>query len=115
MNRNGEDLLGMILADHMLVEQLEDLHRLGNFKGFGAFLLVFVEFLFQDAAANVDATVANVDAGAGNEFFDFGVALATEGTHRQIGSTGHGIERKWIELPESTGTRILTDLRADFH
>jgi hypothetical protein len=50
---------------------------------------VFVELLIEDALANVDTTVADVNTGPGNQFAHLGVAFATEGAHGEVGSAGH--------------------------
>jgi hypothetical protein len=51
-----------------------------------------VEFFFEDIAANIDAFVADINAGAGDEFFYLGVALSAEGAHGEIGCAGHGVK-----------------------
>ena len=63
-----QDLLGLLLADHVLVEERVDLVRLGELVelqlgGLG-------ELLLDDLVAEVDALVADVDAGAGDELLD---------------------------------------------
>ena len=67
VDRDGEGLLGRLLADDVLLEEGEDLFRLrqlelarGLFAGFG-------ETLFDDLVAELDAFVADVDAGTGDQ------------------------------------------------
>ena len=75
---DGEGLLGRLLADHVLVQDVLDLDgrrdfldRLGNLA-----LLVFLE----DFVTERDAFITNVDRRAGDEFPDRILRLATEGT-----------------------------------
>ena len=61
---DGEDLLRLVLADDVLVEEIEDLVGLrklreGNLFGLG-------ELLVDDLVAEVDAFVTDVDAGPGD-------------------------------------------------
>jgi hypothetical protein len=84
VHRDGEHFLGVLLPDHILIELGEKVFGLGNGELGGDFLLLFVELFFEDAAADIDAPVTDVDPGTGDEFFDFSVALSAEGTHREI-------------------------------
>src|SRR5213080_2832483 len=77
VDRNREDLLGALLPDHVLVEDLLDLGRLRHRRGGGESLLL-VDLLRDDVVAEVDALVADVDRGAGDQLADFVLALATE-------------------------------------
>jgi hypothetical protein len=82
VDRNGQLLLGNVLADHVLVEEIEDLRRLGQLVelqlgGFG-------ELLLDDLVAEVDALVTDVDAGAGDELLHLLLRFATEGALQQI-------------------------------
>jgi hypothetical protein len=45
---------------------------------------VFVELLIENAFANVDAAVANVNTRACDELAHLSVAFATEGTHGEV-------------------------------
>jgi len=94
VNRHGENLLGMLLPDHVLVQAVEKLLRLWHGELGGRFLLLLVQLFFEDTATDVDAPVTNVNAGTGDQLFDFGVALSAEGAHREIGGSGHGEEGK---------------------
>ena len=70
-----------------------------------------IELLFQDPSADIDAAVANIDARAGNELFDFCVALAAEGTHGQVGSSCHRnreVSRKKIRGTSDADATITT-------
>src|SRR5262245_40224471 len=78
VHRDGEDLLGALLADDVLVESIFDLARAGDSRRRGAadaaaFLLI------DDGLAEFDAIAADVHvAGALDERTDIAVALATE-------------------------------------
>ena len=82
VDRDGERLLGLVLADHIGVEELADLHRLGQL--FPADLLLARELLFDDLVTEVDALVADVDTGTGDQLLDLALRLATEGAFQQI-------------------------------
>ncbi|MNC98833.1 hypothetical protein D3C83_169100 [compost metagenome] len=58
----------MVLADDVIVEELEDLAGFGELTetDFG----VLGELFFDDLVAQIDALVANVDTGAGDELLD---------------------------------------------
>ena len=89
VDRDRERLLRDVLADHILVERAPNLRRLRNANGRRLPARVFVQFLVEDAFADVDATVANVDAGTGDELAHLRVAFATEGAHGEVGSASH--------------------------
>ena len=89
VHRDRKRLLRDVLADDILVERAPDLRRLRHANGRRLPARVLVQLLVEDAFADVDATVANVDAGTGDELAHFRVAFATEGAHREVGSAGH--------------------------
>ena len=77
-----QDLLGLVLTDHVLVEERVDLVRLRELVelelgGLG-------ELLLDDLVAEVDALVADVHAGAGDELLDLLLALPAEGALQQV-------------------------------
>jgi hypothetical protein len=87
VNGDGEHFFGVLLADDEFIEFGQDRRRVGDleagfFRGSFAFRGCATEFLFKDVLADVDALVADIDAGAGDQFFDLGVALSAERTHR---------------------------------
>ena len=57
------------------------------------FFLFFMKLLFQNTSTNIDTSIADVNAGTGDELFHFCMALATEGTHSESGSAGHRKKR----------------------
>jgi hypothetical protein len=82
VDRDREDLLRPFLADDEVVEELEDLDRLGQvlegqLAGLG-------ELLLDDLVAQIDALVADVDAGAGDELLDLLLGLAAEGALEEL-------------------------------
>ncbi len=74
-----EDLLGALLTDHVVVEDLLDVVGLRNLRGRGRNFFAPV-LLGDDVVAELDALVADVDRGAGDELLDFALALAAERT-----------------------------------
>src|SRR5437667_421303 len=76
VDRDGEDLLGPILADHVLVEDVLDLGVLGKRADLAAFL--FFPLLGDDVVAELDALVADVDRRPGDQFADVVLALPAE-------------------------------------
>ena len=73
-----EDLLGLLLADHVLVERVFDLARVGQLRGSRLRLRLIEHLLFDDLLAEVDALVADVDALARDQLADLLLALAAE-------------------------------------
>jgi hypothetical protein len=76
VNGDRERPLGAVLADHVLVQDVVDLGRLGEalkLEGGRS-----GELLVDDLVAEVDALVADVDAGAGDQLLDLALRLAAE-------------------------------------
>src|SRR3989440_254659 len=73
---DGEDLLGALLADHVLVEDVLDLGGLGQRADLPRLLLF--PLLGDDVVAELDALVADVDGGARDQLADVVLALAAE-------------------------------------
>ena len=77
-----QDLLGVLLADDVVVQEGEDLSWLGE--------LVEVEvgrlgqFLFDDFVAEVDALIADIDTRTGDELLDLLLRLAAERAFQQL-------------------------------
>jgi hypothetical protein len=74
---DGEDLLRALLADHVVVEEALDLHRRGQRDRRP--VLLALGLLCDDVVAELDALVADVDGGAGDELADFPLPLPAEG------------------------------------
>ncbi len=78
-----EGPLGRLLADDVLLEEVEDLLRLrqldhGDLGGLG-------ELLLDDLVAEIDALVADVDTWSGDELLDLLLGLAAEGALEEVG------------------------------
>jgi hypothetical protein len=74
--------LGGVLTDHVLVQDLEDLARLGKVleleNGRSGELLV------DDLVTEIDALVADVDARACDQLFDLSLRLAAEAAEKLL-------------------------------
>ncbi|MCY1220294.1 hypothetical protein D9M72_323040 [compost metagenome] len=82
VHRDGEGTLGRFLADDVFLQEIEDFARLGQFEA--AKVRYFREFLFNDLVAELNALVADVDAGPGNELSHLLLALSAERALQQI-------------------------------
>src|SRR5262245_532256 len=76
MNGDREDLLGPLLPDDILVERGLDLGGLGQAADLPRLLLF--PLLGDDVVAELDALVADVDGGTGDQLADVVLALAAE-------------------------------------
>ena len=82
VDRHAHGALGSLLADDVLVEEVEDLLGLGQLeRNSGARV---AQLLVDDLIAQLDALVADVDTGPGDELLDLLLALAAEGALEQI-------------------------------
>jgi hypothetical protein len=76
VNRHREDLLGLVLADHILVKRGDDFlrgrHTIARLDHRG--LVLFAD----DIHAQFHAFIADEHCGTGNEFAHFVLALAAE-------------------------------------
>src|SRR5262249_8365284 len=73
---HGEDLLGPVLSDHVLVEHGLDLGGLG--EAADLLTLLLLPLLRDDVVAELDALVADVHGGARHELADVVLGLAAE-------------------------------------
>ena len=110
---DGQRLLRVVLADHVAVEELVDLLRLGqrverDVGGLG-------ELLLDDLVAQVDALVADVDAGASDELLDLLLALAAEGALEQVATVTDACHPMLLHVLRSRRIlRSASDWRADW-
>ncbi len=84
VDRHRQNALGLLLSDHVVVEEGVDLLRgrqLGEVDLFGG-----GELLFDDLIAEVDALVADVDPGSGDELLDLLLRLPAEAALEEIPS-----------------------------
>ena len=86
VDRDRQGALGGLLPDHVLLEEREDLARLGQVEvgddaggGLG-------HALFDDLVAQLDALVADVDARPRDQLLDLLLALSAEGALEQVGA-----------------------------
>ena len=86
---HGKRLFRDVLANHIFIQRAPDFCWLRHANIRRLTPGIFVEFLIEDAFANVDATIADVDAWPGDQFANLRVALATKRAHGEVGSAGH--------------------------
>ncbi|MNT20473.1 hypothetical protein D3C72_1557830 [compost metagenome] len=86
VDRHGQDLLGLFLADHILVQAFADLVGRGEVRarGRGGVFLGCRGLVANDLIAQVDAFVANEHRRAGNQLLDLMLALAAEGAVQKL-------------------------------
>ena len=75
-----------VLPDDVLLEEPEDLARLGKVEVGDDARRGFRHALFDDLVAQLDALVADVDAGTRDELLDLLLALSAEGALEQVGA-----------------------------
>ena len=78
VDRNRERLLGAFLTDHILVEDVIDLFGLRNVPQPQVLVDVLVELFFDDLVAELDALIADVDAGARDQLARLLLRLAAK-------------------------------------
>jgi hypothetical protein len=90
MHRDGQRFFGMVLADAMTIQMPFDIAGLWHGKlGNGLFVLSR-KLLVQDAFAESDAIVANVNARTGDQLFDLGMGLPAKAAKGDVSGPGHG-------------------------
>jgi hypothetical protein len=97
---DGEGPLGAFLADHVLVQDVVDLDRLRQVLqlegGSGR------ELLIDDLVAEVDALIADVDAGPGDQLLDLSLRLPAEAAEKLFVRFGRTCQRN--PLPQIDGS-----------
>src|SRR5205823_12503510 len=89
MDRDRKSFFRDVLANDILIERSANFRRFGHPNGRRLAPGVFVQLLIEDAFANIDATVANIDPGTGDQLPHFGMALPAERAHREVRSPCH--------------------------
>ena len=89
MYRDRKRFLRDLLPNHVLVERAPDFGRLWYADIRRLTLRILIELLIEDAFANVNATVAYINARPGDQLAHLGMALATKRAHCEVGSAGH--------------------------
>jgi len=90
---DGEGTLGALLANHVFVQDLPDLLRLWEvleLEGRGS-----GQLLVDDLVAEVDALVADVDAGPGDQLLDLALRLAAEAAEELLVGFGGTCQRNY--------------------
>ena len=82
VHRNGKRLLGTLLPDYILIQDLFDLRRCGNLRNR---LLDFALLVFgEDFVTKRDALIADIHGGSGDEFPDSILGFSTERTAQML-------------------------------
>jgi hypothetical protein len=74
-----KDALGVVLADHVLIERAADRLRVEGEARLRILRCGGPAILVEDVLAELDALVADVDAGPGDQLVDLVLALPAEG------------------------------------
>ena len=102
---DGQRPLGGVLPDDVALEEFADLGGLGQFVEFD--VVGVGEFLFDDLVAQVDALVADVDAGARNELLDLLLALSAERALQQVTAVSDARHGAGVLLPVRRRSSIV--------
>ena len=89
VHSHGQRFLGDFLPNHILIEHAADLLRFRNPNVGRLPSRVLIQFFVENAFADVDTTVADINARAGDQLAHLGVALATERAHGEVGRARH--------------------------
>ena len=91
MDCDRQGLLGVILAYALEVNLPFNLSRLGNADPRLMFLGLGSQFFVEDLFAQNNTIVADIDAWAGDEFFDFGMRLPAKTAQGDISGSRHRV------------------------
>jgi hypothetical protein len=103
VDRYRQRPLGLLLADDVLVEHVVDLTRLG--QRLDVERRRSGELLVDDLVAEIDALVADVDAGPCDELLDLALRLPAETAEELLVRVGWTCQRSLLpcaELPRAT-------------
>ena len=90
VDRDREDLLGVVLANDEIIQNLLDFRRFHQTDGrLGLYHRLF-HLPVDDCLADIDAGVADVDARAGDYLFHFRLRFAAKGTEGHSRRFSHG-------------------------
>jgi hypothetical protein len=109
VDRDREDLLGLDLADHVLVEDLADLVRAGKVALLRLLPGVGARLFTDDVVAEVDALVADEYRRTGDELADFMLALAAEGAVKKL-FPAHLVRHVLLFLPRPPAIRYVPSI-----
>src|SRR6266567_5632411 len=98
-----QDLLGLLLPDDVVVQVLVDLTGLGEVVELD--LGALRELLFDDLVAEIDALVADVHTGTGDELLDLLLALPAERALQQV-ATVTELRHDVSSLPRRSGDAL---------
>ena len=108
VHRDRQCALGGVLTDDVILQELADLGGLGQLIEFH--LVAVGELLFDDLVAQVDALVADVDAGARDELLNLLLALPTERAFQQVTAISDARHGACALLPSPSLLRVAVAL-----
>ena len=94
VDRYRKGLLAVLLADNILVQVAFNIHRFQD-RCIRLLFKFLLSVLFDDLIAETDAFIADIYGWTGNQFLDFILILAAEGTvdiHLTFLITGHNYD-----------------------
>src|SRR5437588_10011063 len=90
VNRDGQALFSFVLTDDVLVQEILNLAGFWKRRARGYRLSLLI--VGNDLVADVNALIADVNRGTGDEFLDFVLRLAAKrAAQRVIGSSYHSL------------------------
>jgi hypothetical protein len=84
VDSHSQRSLGWLLADDIFLQEVEDLAGLRKLEA--AKISYFRKFFLNDLVAKLNAFIADIDTGPGNELAHLLLALSAERTLQQIGA-----------------------------
>jgi len=100
----------VVLTDALQIEQALDLGRFGDMHPAPVFPPLRGQFLIKDLFAENNAIIADIDAGTGDQFFDFGMGFTAKAAEGDIGGSGHlgysGLSAKLVARSSRPGISL---------